>query len=574
MKMQSKILVVSLSPLIIIGVLVCVLSGMKVNTVVTDTIENGLRGVATSVRDTLWNTNSNSTYSLSEDGELFKGDFYVSGAISIVDNIKRATGMEVVVYYGDTCILSSVVDENGKRIVGTKAADNIVLEVIRRKGEYFSTEDEILGQKYFGYYIPLYDSSDRNTTAIGMIFAGIPQAEAKGQITEIIGLIFAIIAAMTLVAAVIMFFIVRQLVRALHKGTNALEEVAQGNLNITLDSKILKRKDEVGKISRAIIKLREELVSIIGSIKQHSDDLAASAEYLSSKMAETSDTLSQVKKSVSEVSDSATSQACETQSATNDVIHMGDMVSETAQEAETMYANAQNMSKLGNEAFETLHELRNINSQAQESIEAIYEQTNNTNVSVHKIREATGLITSIAEETNLLSLNASIEAARAGEQGRGFAVVASQIQKLAEQTNDSAKQIEEIIASLIEDSERAVKTMDVVKENMDKQMENVSRTDERFEEVLNGITDSLNAINRITVKTEEMDQSRVNVVDTVQNLSAIAEENAASTQESSSSITEINDAMAGIARKAEELKDIANQMEERMKVFKMSGRNE
>ena len=567
MKMQSKLLIVSLAPLITIGVLVCVLSSMKVNTVVTGTIENGLRGVATAVRDTLWNTDKNSDYRLTEDGELYKGDFYVSGGITIVDNVKRATGMEVIVYYNDTCILTSVVDENGKRIVGTQAAENVVLEVVKKKGEYFSTEDEILGQKYYGYYIPL---NDRNMKPIGMIFAGIPQAEAKGQIMEIVGLILAILVSMTLLAAILLFFIVRRLVRALHKGTNALEQVAQGNLNITLDKKTLKRKDEVGKISRAIMKLREELVSIIGSIKQHSDELAASAEYLSRKMAETSDTLSQVEKTVGEVSDSATSQACETQHATNDVIHMGDMVSDTAKEAETMYANAQNMSRLGNEAFETLHELRDINSHAKESIDAIYEQTNNTNVSVHKIREATGLITSIAEETNLLSLNASIEAARAGAQGRGFAVVASQIQKLAEQTNESANQIEEIIASLIADSERAVETMDIVKENMDKQLENVSRTDERFEEVMQGISDSLNAINRITVKTEEMDKSRVNVVDSVQSLSAIAEENAASTQESSTSITEINNVMTEIARKAGELKDIANQMEERMTVFKLT----
>ena len=173
-----------------------------------------------------------------------------------------------------------------------------------------------------------------------------------------------------------------------------------------------------------------------------------------------------------------------------------------------------------------------------------------------------------------MSLNASIEAARAGVQGRGFAVVASQIQKLAEQTNESARHIEEIISSLLADSERAVQTMDVVKENMEKQTENVIRTDERFEEVLKGIAESLQAINRITVKTEEMDKARVNVVDTVQNLSAIAEENAASTQESSASITEISTSISNIAEKAGELKDIANQMEERMQVFKLNGDEE
>ena len=102
MKMQSKLLVVSLTPLLIIGVLVCVLSGIKINTVVTGTIENGLKGVATAVRDTLWNTDKNSDYRITEDGELYKGDFYVSGGITIVDNIKRATGMEVIIFYKDT----------------------------------------------------------------------------------------------------------------------------------------------------------------------------------------------------------------------------------------------------------------------------------------------------------------------------------------------------------------------------------------------------------------------------------------------------------------------------------------
>ena len=209
MKMQSKLLLVSLTPLLTIGVLVCILSGIKINTVVTGTIENGLKGVATAVRDTLWNTDKNSDYRLTEDGELYKGDFYVSGGITIVDNIKRATGMEVIIFYKDTCILTSVVDANGKRIVGTQAADNIVLEVLRKKGDYFSTKDEILGQKYFGYYIPL---NDRNMNPIGMVFAGVPQADAKAQIMKIVGVILAIIISMTILAAILLFFIVRRLV--------------------------------------------------------------------------------------------------------------------------------------------------------------------------------------------------------------------------------------------------------------------------------------------------------------------------------------------------------------------------
>ena len=199
----------------------------------------------------------------------------------------------------------------------------------------------------------------------------------------------------------------------------------------------------------------------------------------------------------------------------------------------------------------------------------IYEQTHTTNQSAQKIKEATNLITSIAEETNLLSLNASIEAARAGEQGRGFAVVAAQIQKLAEQSNESAKQIETIISQLIADSDKSVETMNIVKDIMVKQSENVTKTDEHFGQVLKGIENSIEAINRIAGKTEEMDKARVSVVDTVQNLTAIAEENAASTEETSASITEITTAVADISDKASQLKGIADKMDESMAIFRL-----
>lgn len=162
----------------------------------------------------------------------------------------------------------------------------------------------------------------------------------------------------------------------------------------------------------------------------------------------------QVEKAVSEIAEGATSQAGETQKATESVITIGNMVEETASEAGRLHDNTDVIKNLGSEANSTLAGLTEINRKTKEAIEIISRQTNTTNESALKIREATALITSIATETNLLSLNASIEAARAGEQGRGFAVVASQIQKLAEQSNESAKTIEHIVSALINDSEK------------------------------------------------------------------------------------------------------------------------
>lgn len=566
MKMRSKILMMALIPLIALGVITIVFSNIRISEVVADNIENGLRGAAVSVRDTITYVDEGA-FSVDEAGNLCKGEFNVTANTAIADNIQTSTKMDITVFYGDTRYMTSICNEDGSRLVGTKAGDAVIEQVLRNGNEYFSKDVDVLGQAYYGYYIPMYD----NTTGeiAGMVFAGMPQADAKAQILRIISLIVGVVVVMGIIAALLLCIEISNLVRALRKGSEALDEVAQGKLNVELDKKALKRKDEIGNITRAIKQLKEEMAEIIGVVKTQSEALTASSMYLSEKTGETSETVSQVEKAVGEVAEGATNQAEETQSATENIILMGNMVEETAKEVEEMHQNAMTMHDLGQEAYETLHELNTINDQAKESIQVIYEQTNMTNESVQKIKEATGLITAIAEETNLLSLNASIEAARAGEQGRGFAVVASQIQKLAEQSNESARQIEEIISYLIADSGKAVETMDVVQDIMNRQNENVVKTDERFDKVLKGLAASIEAIGRIADKTEKLDKARINVVDTVQNLTAIAEENAASTEETSASITEITNIIMDISTQAGQLKDIAHKMDKSMEIFRL-----
>lgn len=565
MKMQYKILSLAVAPLLILGVIILIFSNAKINSVVTDSIKNGLKAVAVSVNDTL-DFADEGDYQMDKKGNFCKGEFNISKAPALVDNVKEATNIDVTIFFGNIRYMTSLVGESGNKMIGTKASDEVVNIVINQGQEYFTQNADIYGQKYFGYYMPLANSDGE---VVGMIFAGMPRADARAQIFSILGLIVAIIVVTGIIGAIILFFVVRKLVKALEKGSKALGELAQGQLDVELDAKVLKRRDEIGNITRSIKTLKSELTSVIGTVKAHSESLSTSAAFLNDKTQETSDTISQVEKAVGEVAEGATHQAEETQKATDDVLRIGEMVEDTAREAEAMHASARDMKRLGEEAFTTLHELQDINRQARESIDIIYEQTNNTNQSVQKIREATGLITSIAEETNLLSLNASIEAARAGEQGRGFAVVASQIQKLAEQSNESASHIEEIISYLITDSDKAVQTMDEVKEIMDKQSRKVVTTDEKFGEVLEGIENSMAAIDRIVEKTEEMDQARINVVDTVQGLTSIAEENAASTEQTSASVAEITSTVEDISEKAGHLKNIAEEMDKSMAVFKL-----
>ncbi len=343
-------------------------------------------------------------------------------------------------------------------------------------------------------------------------------------------------------------------------------------MDFTIDEtqeKLNRRKDETGQMSRAISGLREELVKVYVHIKEQSRSLYEAAETLSGETTETSEAVEQVDRAIGEIADGATSQAEETQKATENVILIGNMVEEAGEQVSSLNSNADTMQRASIEAMETLKELDNTNVQTREAIEKISEQTNTTNESALKIREAATMITSIAEETNLLSLNASIEAARAGEQGRGFAVVAAQIQKLAEQSNESAREIEEIIDSLIRDSEEAVETMNGVKEIIAKQSANVERTGAGFAEVKKGIDTSLDSISVISDSISKMDEARINVVDVVQNLTAIAEENAAGTEETSASATEVGAIVQNMAEQAGRLKEVAGELESSMGVFKV-----
>lgn len=331
--------------------------------------------------------------------------------------------------------------------------------------------------------------------------------------------------------------------------------------------KLSERKDEIGAISRAVDILRGQLVKVIGRIEEHSGTVMETSHRLNADTDTISNTVRQVDLAVQEMADGAMSQAEETQRATEDIVLMGSMIEENNMEMEDLRRTAESMFTSSEVAVKTLDTMEAVNRKAQRAIELIYEQTNTTNESAMKIKAATTLITSIAEETNLLSLNAAIEAARAGEQGRGFAVVAEQIQKLAEESNESAKQIGQIIALLMTDSEKAVQTMSEVKQVMEDQNENVGMTKEQFEEMHGGIAKTIEGIRNIADKMEKIDNTRINVVDIVQNLTSLAQENAAGTEESSASVTEVGEHMSAITQKSGELRKIADDLQKEMEVF-------
>jgi methyl-accepting chemotaxis protein len=330
---------------------------------------------------------------------------------------------------------------------------------------------------------------------------------------------------------------------------------------------ISKRKDESGAIGRSIDHLRTELVDVTKNIAEQSEKLYAASQTLSDGAAESAAAADQVERAVSEIAQGVNSQAQETQTANDNIILMGNMIEEANEEVEKLNDNAKTMRDASSSAMVILEELSAVNQKTKEAMRDIDGQINVTNESAMKIKAATDIITDIAEETNLLSLNASIEAARAGEQGRGFAIVAGQIQKLAEQSNESARKIEEVINVLIEESQKSVETMEEVRGVIEKQNENVESTQDAFTNVNRGIDSSIEGIQAIAEKTAKLDEARAKVVDVVQNLTTIAQENASGTEETSSSAAEVGAVMNTIAENAQELNNIAREMEASVKRF-------
>ncbi len=417
--------------------------------------------------------------------------------------------------------------------------------------------------KYAAYYVN--DNADFIlivTTDEDEIFEPVDNINYRGRIGLLISFVICFIIAIA--------FITVMIINPIFKIETLTERVAGMDFSQSEEqARLNSRKDEIGLMSRALTSLREQLANVVMAIRENSNALIASAEALNSGATDTNTTMEQVENAVNDIANGATNQAEETQEATENVILIGDMVKDTSKTVEELMVSANEMKRANENAQQIISALRDINRQSGEYIDVIAKQTEVTNESALKIGEATKLITDIANETNLLSLNASIEAARAGEQGRGFAVVASEIQKLAEQSTESARKIEEIINMLLIDSEKAVRTMGQVKEIIGQQTQHIIRTDKAFVQIQEGVSASINGMQVISDKTQKLDKARVNVVDVVNNLTAIAEENAAATEETSASVVEVASIVTDIAEKAQGLNSIAEELEEKINIFQL-----
>ena len=566
MDLKKKILSVAILPILLLGTVTIIITLTQTKNALINEVQDSLRGTAAA---TLAAYDQNAgNYLRAENGDVWKGGYNISKSENLLDNIKEKTGMDVTFFYGKERIMTSAKDSNGERILGSPAGDVIVEKVLQDGEEYFSSAVSLDGTMNYGYYIPVYQKGT-NTNPIGMIFVGTDKEVKNATINSILRIVIFSVIAVVMVCIVIAVIISMSITRSLKKGIGAVQKVAAGELGNPIDKTMLDRKDEIGDLAISIDTLQKALRDIITKIAQSTDKLAFEADALGATANETNSTMKQVENAVSSITGNISEQAKTTKSTTENIVLMGEQIGVTSSEVGLLNQNADRMRQSSEQATTTIKQLRQINSEVEKSIKTITAQINVTNDSAQKIRAATEMITSIAEETNLLSLNASIEAARAGENGRGFAIVATQIQKLAEQSNESSHMIEEITNDLINNAGETVDIMSKVHEIIDSQSHNMMETEKIVAEVMDGIGTSLEKIEQIESTTVLLEDSRNRIVQAVEGLSEIAQQNAANTQETCAQTIEVSNTFEQIEDSALQLKKIADVLSDTMKYFRL-----
>lgn len=563
--MAMKLVLLAILPVTLVTAIVFFIASSSLKEGMQSEALIGLADLANSV---------SASYDIMDDGEwhmeadgLYKGDINLSADMTLFDKFVANSEADVTIFWGDTRQVTSLRDKDtNERIIGTQATQAVIDTVIKGGQDYQSTNVQVNAQPYYAYYIPITDS---NNQVVGMVFAGKPSEEIDSYISASLMKVTGVACVLIVASVIVGIFIGRMIASGIKEAERVIQSLENGDLTVRVSDKVMRKTDEVGAMAVSLERLRVKLSEIVTNIKSSSNELSVTGERLDGMANQTNDTAGEINSAVEGISKGAMSQAEEVETASVQISKMGNEISDIVENMENLDGIASDMQQAGNESEKIVVELKASNDKTVEAIEQIGRQIYATNESVVKIQMAVDAITEIASQTNLLSLNASIEAARAGEHGKGFAVVASEIQKLSEQSAGSAKEIEDIVTKLYSESQQSVAAMEEMKQIVAEQEEKLNETTEQFKKVSEGIVETRQATNIIQAKTDECDTSRKMVIDVMSNLSAISEENAASTEETTASMQELNATINLLAEEAAKVRDMSAVLEEKISIFKI-----
>ena len=402
------------------------------------------------------------------------------------------------------------------------------------------------------------------------IMANSVNSEAKNgdqtyDVTSAASIRFSIIlsAAVSVALILLMFVVIRSILSPIKEVTKIIKK--QSNLDFSKNQskdfqKFLKRSDEISVMTNELMSMEDNVREFIAKTSDATEQVAAASEELTATSQQSATASEEVAETIELIAQGSTEQAKDTEASAANVKDLGKMLEQDAIYLGELNIAAEDIDKKKNEGFDILGELiekTNQNNQEAKNIREIIISNNN---SAEKIEKASEMIQNIAEQTNLLALNAAIEAARAGEAGRGFSVVADEIRKLAEQSNSFTSEITIVIEELKSKSQNAVDKVQDVIAIVDVQANSVKLTEEKFEQIAVSIDQVKEVIQKLNDSSKLMENNKNTILKLMQNLSAIASDNAAGTQQASASIEEQTAAIEEIANSSEGMAQIAQEL--------------
>ena len=548
LNMNRMLLMFSMIPLVVGVAVMMIIAIILLNNNLEQKVEDQLMVAAQGLKD----------YT---EFELKEGAEEITYDAEYIDTMKKYD-VDLTVFLGDTRFCTSVLNDKGQRNEGTQAAEGI-WPTVKTGKNFINDNTKVAGKDFYVVYLPLVDASNN---VIGMSFAGMPREDIVSARNHII--LVSVIAALILIAVftALVVLIAKKVAAPLKETADSLEIVASGDFTEESDTESMLA--ETYSLIRSYRGLQENIRGMLGKINHISQDLVGRVGDVNDLVEQSSHSVEQINTAVGELADGATSMAGNVTSINNQVNEMGGLINSVVESVDQLTTSSSAMQQANNEAYGYITNLEKSSAATKDAVVGIRSQVVNTNEAIMKITSAVGMITDIASQTNLLALNASIEAARAGEMGKGFAVVAESIGNLANQSAESTAEIRGIIDELTKQSEQSVLASESVEQAINDEQELLVETKKRFDILNTEITSSVDDINGISSLTENLESIKASIVENVSDLSAISEENAASTEEVSASMETITLNMRVINENSDSMNGIANELVDSVGTFK------
>ena len=477
----------------------------------------------------------------------------------------KAQGVELTLFQQDTRIGTSLEDTSNPtgRNIGTKCNPEIWEKV--KTGQTYLADDVVInGDTYYVAYVPL---TLADGTVWGMGFAGekIESVNTlRSKMAQEMGIIGVII---LLLSAVAITFSSRLIQKPMKKITGSLQALSQGELSVEIDA--VSDVRDIKKIIDSAKELQQRLTGVVTKVSENTEALDQAVETVDVMSENSASGAKTISVAVSEVTLGNQSLAQHVERVSGETLAIEKGIDEINQNVQALVTNATGIKQVNMDAASYMDKVMESSGKSVDVVAQINVQIEETNKAVSKIDQAVAMITSIANQTNLLSLNASIEAARAGEAGRGFAVVADEIRELADQSKNSAEEIQNIINHVKEQSEKTVRLSSLVAETIAEEQVLVKDAQHKFDDLSEGVEASVVAISSIHEKTAALNGATERIVSVVSDLSALSEENAASSEEMNASVEDITEGVEEIKRNSDEMRGMSLQLKESVAYFKL-----